>query len=148
MNFRHEVYSVSSRVLIAGMFLVVGVQGCTTKPASCEVVGTTGIVRYMTKNDLEKFVGSDRGEAPGVCGTVEVVPNESAAGFKMVNAAGTLIGTAPAGSQCAATTSKCSAPDTSAGCGRSTPQKYCKHTYVQLNPDNPVNPCTCTCQLP
>lgn len=149
MNFRHTVCSVSTHVLMGSLFLVLGLQGCTTKPASCEVVGTTGIVRFMTEQDLQKFVdSSDRGSAPGVCGTVEVVPNESAVGFKMVNVAGEYIGTAPSGSQCAATTTKCSAPDTSAGCGRSNPQKYCKHTYVQLNPGNQVNPCTCTCQLP
>jgi len=143
--------SKTLRTLIAGLFVLVGLEGCAHKDPGCQVVGSgIGIVRYLdTSGPYDKYAGDPgRGEAPGVCGTVEVDDNplESAAGFVMVNAQNQVIGTAPSGSKCAATTSKCSAPGTSSGCGRSTPKTYCRHTYVQLDPGNSVNPCTCTCQ--
>lgn len=146
MQLRHGFCSMSVRVLMIGLFLVLGLQGCIKKYASCEVAGTTGIVRYMERDKYDLYLGLDRGEAPGLCATVEVAPLpnlESAQGFRMVNNAGTYLGLAPAGSKCKETTTKCASPGNLSGCGRTGLK--CTHTYVQQNSGNPVNPCTCTC---
>jgi hypothetical protein len=146
MQKRIAFHSKTVYMLMAGAFLLLGLQGCMKDYVRCEVIEGGVIIHHSDEAEVATELARDpdgRPGAPGACYTTQVTSPYSASGYVKLNSAMQITGTAPAGALCISTTSKCSSPG-SAGCGRTSPNK-CRHAWIEQTVGNLTNPCGCVC---